>query len=223
VDQNEIAYTQIFGRTFLEKSYNRPVRISNRVVVKPPGADYARRPEDIVLEMAPGISFGIGDHPTTRLAVRAIETAMETKGNVRGEKRHKSGLDIGTGSGILAIALALFGVESITATDIDSCSIREAQENIRINGLSLRIRLLHTETLPMGASFDFITANLRFPTLYRLRNLLYRLLEPDGYLIVSGVKTEEVDELEESFVQSGFIVRQVEREKGWAGIILKRK
>ena len=101
VEDNEIVYTYNFGCSFLEKSMNRPTRISKRIVLKPPGTCYETSSDDIVINLEHGASFGSGEHPTTRLAVRGIEHALSANASLQGTKPTLA-LDIGTGSGILA-------------------------------------------------------------------------------------------------------------------------
>ncbi|MGD9245659.1 MAG: 50S ribosomal protein L11 methyltransferase, partial [Desulfobacterales bacterium] len=103
VANRQLIYTYNLGCSFLERSFNKPTRISKRVVLKPPGMHYTPKSDDVVIVIAQGASFGSGEHPTTRLAVRGIEVALSEK-NLLVKTNHTRVLDIGTGSGILAIA-----------------------------------------------------------------------------------------------------------------------
>ena len=102
VVQGQLEYTYEFGSTYLVRSFNKPVRISPHVVVKPPGHRYQPAPDDVVIQIKPGAAFGGGRHPTTRLSINAIEYVLKTA-SPDGLGQCCSVLDIGTGSGILAI------------------------------------------------------------------------------------------------------------------------
>ena len=129
VADQELIYTYQFGCSFLERSFNKPTRISRRVVLKPHGMTYRPDVEDVVIQIQQGAAFGSGDHPTTRLAIQGIETALfETACLKKGN--HSRTLDIGTGSGILAIAAVLLGIKTGTGIDIDPCARAEAGKNI---------------------------------------------------------------------------------------------
>ncbi|MDI6688126.1 MAG: 50S ribosomal protein L11 methyltransferase [Desulfobacterales bacterium] len=132
VAEQTLTYTYKYGQTFLEKSFNKPVRISKRVVVKPPSIAYRPKAGDLVIELLQGVSFGNGEHPTTRLAIRGIEHALSSDRFLRGDQ-NKFALDIGTGSGILAITAVLFGIDKAIGIDIDSVARSEAKNNISLH------------------------------------------------------------------------------------------
>jgi ribosomal protein L11 methyltransferase len=110
IAKGELIYTYQYGSTFLEKSFNRPVRISKHVVIKPPENSFESKPGDVVINLAKGASFGTGQHPTTRLAVKGVEYALRECDYFKGSKKTCL-LDIGTGSGILVIAAVLLGIQ----------------------------------------------------------------------------------------------------------------
>ena len=101
VEHRKLTYTYHFGCSFLEQSFNTPTRISKRTVLKPPGTRYTAKPEDVVVELRHGAAFGTGEHPTTRLAIKGVETAL-SKTELLQDKNDILALDIGTGSGVLA-------------------------------------------------------------------------------------------------------------------------
>ena len=138
VTRGQLEYSYEFGSTYLVPSFNKPVRISAHVVVQPPGHRYRPAPDDVVIQIKPGAAFGGGRHPTTRLSVNAIEYVLKTA-SPDGLRRRGSVLDIGTGSGILAIAAVCLGIQKGLGIDIDPCAISEARENIALNNLESRI------------------------------------------------------------------------------------
>ena len=213
----ELTYTYQFGCSFLEKSYEKPMRISKRVVLKPPGMVYDSSSCDIVIDILKGISFGFGDHPTTRLAIQGIESTLFNKyGDINVDDGRA--LDIGTGSGVLAIAAVLMGIQRAVGIDIDPCARVEAQKNIQLNGLEHRINILDTRVENIKETYSLITANLRYPTLKRLCSHMAGITQKKGAVVMSGIKSEEVEDLLDTFAQNGFQCTWKADEKGWAGL-----
>ena len=130
----ELTYTYEFGCTFLERSLKKPVRISRHVVLIPPDHSYRSKPNDVMVQITPGASFGAGNHPTTRLAIKAIEYVLLGDPAIE-KKQEGTVLDIGTGSGILILAAVLGGMEGGLGIDIDACARVEAATNVKNNGL----------------------------------------------------------------------------------------
>ncbi|RZB33824.1 MAG: ribosomal protein L11 methyltransferase [Desulfobacteraceae bacterium Eth-SRB2] len=221
VADRQLAYTYNFGCSFLEKSFNKPTRISKRVVLKPPGMRYTPKSDEVVIDISQGASFGSGEHPTTRLAVRGIESALSGK-DCLVKTNHSRALDIGTGSGILAIAAVGLGIKTSLAIDIDPCSRSEAKKNIRLNHMEDRIRILDRDIENINEKFSLITANLRYPTLKRLCSLISKITEQPGIVVVSGIKTDEVTDILESYTRKGFRCTWKAVEKEWAGMVFVR-
>ena len=217
----ELKYTYQFGCSFLEKSYEKPTRVSKRVVLKPPGMVYEPTSCDIVIDILKGASFGFGDHPTTRLAIQGIEAALFNKhGDINVDDGRA--LDIGTGSGVLAIAAVLIGIKRAVGIDIDPCARAEAEKNIKLNGLEHRISILDTRVEDIKETYSLITANLRYPTLKRLCPHIAGITQKKGAVVVSGIKIDEVEDLVDNFTQNGFQCTWKAVEKGWAGLVLSR-
>ena len=218
VEDRQLIYTYTLGCSFLEKSFNKPTRISKRVVLKPPGMNYTPESNDVVIDIAQGASFGSGEHPTTRLAVRGIEAALSGKNNFL-KMDHTRALDIGTGSGILAIAAVSLGVKKALAIDIDPCSRSEAKNNIRLNSMDHRIQVLDRDIEQINEKFFLITANLRYPTLVGLCSHISKLTEQPGMVVVSGIKTDEVTNILNSYTRNGFSCTWKAVEKDWVGMV----
>jgi ribosomal protein L11 methyltransferase len=218
VSSRELKYTYHLGCSFLEKSYEKPTRVSRRVVLKPPGMVYEPVSGDIVVDILKGASFGFGDHPTTRLAIYGIETALSENPGIL-EADNSRALDIGTGSGVLAIAAVLMGIKGAVAIDIDPCSRAEAQKNIQLNSLEHRINILDTGVEDIKETYSLITANLRYPTLTQLCLHITKITQKKGAVVVSGIKSDEVEDLLDNFSQNGFQCTWKAVEKGWAGMV----
>ena len=218
VADRQLVYTYNFGCSFLEKSFNKPTRISKRVVLKPPGMQYMPKSDEVVIDIAQGASFGSGEHPTTRLAVRGIEAALSGK-NCLVKTNHTRALDIGTGSGILAIAAVWLGIKKALAIDIDPCSRSEAKKNISLNNMEDRIQVLDRNIENINERFFLITANLRYPTIKRLCSHITKITEKQGMVVVSGIKTDEVTDILNSYTQKGFSCTWKAVEKDWVGMV----
>ncbi|MBT8366771.1 MAG: 50S ribosomal protein L11 methyltransferase, partial [Deltaproteobacteria bacterium] len=190
----ELEYTYEFGSTYLRPAFNKAVRISDHVVVKPPGYGFRPAPNDVVIQIQPGAAFGGGRHPTTRLSIRAIDYVLTT---VRPHRLSQdcSVLDIGTGSGILAITAVCLGVNTGLGIDIDPCAISEAAENRDLNHLQDRLIISDRKIETIDAAFSMVIANLRYPSLKILYPQMIRLTDSNGWLIISGFRTHEMQDL----------------------------
>jgi ribosomal protein L11 methyltransferase len=219
VTRGELSYTYIYGTSFLEKSFDRPVRVSNRIVIKPPDKAYQPKGGEVVINIARGAAFGNGTHPTTCLTLRALDFIL---GDSHYPKRGTplTGLDVGTGTGILAIALGKFGVQRVVATDIDPCAVSEATHNVFLNGLSEQVTITNTPLVELATSFSVILANLACPTLTRSSSLLSEKLEQDGILILSGFKEPASKDLAKTYSEHGLKLVREEIEHRWAALTL---
>jgi ribosomal protein L11 methyltransferase len=222
VATGEIAYTYEHGRTFLEPSFDRPVRVAERIVLIPPEKGFASRPEDVVIRIMPGASFGAGRHPTTRLALRGIEFAL-----TRCEKASTGPgtrvLDIGTGTGVLAMAAVLLGIEAGIGIDRDPCAVAEARANVRLNGLDALIAVDDTALERISGPFALIAANLRLPTLLRLAPSVAAWTPPGAAVVISGIRLEEEEALLSVYAKPSFEPLWCGEEDEWAGVALVRR
>ena len=221
IARRELTYSYQYGSTFIEKAFNRPVRISKHVVIKPLQNSFKPNPKDVVINLNQGASFGTGEHPTTRLAVRGIEYVLKECDDFQGSEKSCL-LDVGTGSGILVIAAVLLGVKKGMGIDTDPCSIAEAKENIKINGLEHRIDICDRDFEKIDRVFSMITANLRYPTIKRLLPYMYKTVHKNGFVILSGVKTDEIRDLLDIYQEKGFLCTWKENEQDWAGAVFEK-
>ena len=194
VVKGELEYTYEFGSSYLVPSFNKPVRISDRVVVRPPGHRFKPSPDDVVIRLQPGAAFGGGRHPTTRLSLRAVEYVLK-KVRPNWLSAHCSVLDIGTGSGILAIAAIGLGIKKGLGVDIDPCAIAEAAENRDLNLLQKRLAISDRRIEAIDASYSLVIANLRYPSLKHLYPQVTRLTDRSGWLVLSGFRSHELQYL----------------------------
>lgn len=221
VASGALAYTAEHGRTFIEPSFDRPVRVSERIVLTPPDRDVPPGPGEIVVRLRPGAAFGVGRHPTTRLALQGIEFAL--RGDAAARSRAGSRvLDIGTGSGVLAIAAVKLGIENGVGLDIDPCAVAEASHNVRLNDLAGRIEICDRGLERVEGVFSLVVANLRLPTLARLAAPIAALTMPGGALVVSGVQNAEQDVVVDVYGRQRFECAWSAAEDRWVGLMLSK-
>jgi ribosomal protein L11 methyltransferase len=131
-------------------------------------------------------------------------------------------LDIGTGSGVLAIAAILLGINRAIGIDIDSVARSEAKKSILINNLSSRIDIHNLSLDDIDQQFSLITANLRYPTLKKLYFRLNHITEPKAAVVVSGLKTTEMPDIKKLYTQKFFKLEKSEVEKGWGVMVFQK-
>ncbi len=221
VVKGELEYTYEFGSTYLVPSFNKPVRISDHVVVKPPGHRFKPAPGDVVISIQPGAAFGGGRHPTTRLSVRAIEYVLKTL-RPNWLSADCSVLDIGTGSGILAIVAVCLGVNKGLAIDIDPCAIAEAGENLDLNHLQDRLVISDRKIESIDASYSLVTANLRYPSLKNLYPQITKRTDTGGGVVLSGFRNHERQDLLGLYAGRHFEAVWNADELDWSAIVLKK-
>ncbi|MBN1841034.1 MAG: 50S ribosomal protein L11 methyltransferase [Deltaproteobacteria bacterium] len=221
VGLGELSYTYLYGTSFLEKSFDRPVRISKRIVIKPPGKAYRPQPEEVVIDLAAGAAFGNGAHPTTCLALQALDFALGDKIESQ-RKPSVTGLDVGTGTGVLAIALAKLGVQEVIGIDIDACAISEATQNVCLNNLAARVAISNAPLEDLKTCFSVVVANLAYPTLRRLSSLLSEKMEQNGVLVLSGFKEPASKDLGKTYAEQGLRLIREETDREWVCLVLRK-
>jgi len=219
VDNGFLMYLSRLGQTMISNNINRPVKISERIWIAPPNKctidDISN--ENIIIKISPGIAFGNGVHPTTKMCLQAIDTIFASDA-----KKIKSVLDIGTGTGVLAIATILLGAETCTGTDIDSCARAEAKLNIITNNISEdKIDISDTDIKMIETKFDFVIANLRYPTLISLSSIIAASTKVAGFVVLSGIRPEEKKLVLDHFMAKFSLLYDL-NESGWCALLLER-
>ena len=221
--RNEIAYSYHFGCTFLELSYNKPIRVTDAIVVKPPWCSFNANPEDVVIDMNAGASFGTGQHPTTRLSLQGLDFLFR-KENIIKNRKNERVLDTGTGSGILIIAAIKLGMAAGVGLDLDPCALAEARENVLTNGLESRIRISHEPVEDIRTEFFLTIANLRLPSLDRLFSHLLNCTMQNGYILLSGIKVEELALFQNVTQKAGRVDAVWQANAlGWSAVTFKKR
>lgn len=190
-----------------------PLKVGRRLLIVPPwsAASAAAR---LRLVINPGQGFGTGHHPTTYGALRAIEELC-------GARRADAALDVGTGSGVLAIAMGLLGAGDITAIDVDPAALENARENAALNAMRGRIRFSATPLHRLRRRFDLITANILSTTLIEMADALARLLARGGRLVLGGILNREAPGVLRHFRPPLRCVG-MRRDRGWTTLVLAR-
>ncbi len=195
----------------------KPVRASRRFVVRPSWETYVRRAKDKVIIIEPKMAFGTGTHETTQLVLQIIDDHMKSGARV---------LDVGTGSGILAIAAVKLKARSVLALDIEAEAIENAEENIRRNRVGARVRLFHGSVGSLSARdrrpYDWILANLQRSLIENVLSDLFQLLREDGTLVISGILYEEDDVVQEMIRHTGFRIEEARQRGEWMAYRLEK-
>ena len=170
------------------QQYFKPFEIVPGLVIKPSWEAYQPEPGQHVIEMDPGMAFGTGQHASTRMALALIKKSMQ------GTTANSQALDVGTGTGILAMAAALFGAERVVAIDNDPDAVRVAQENIEKNGLAGKIETSATPVERLQGAFQLVSANIVHDVLVEMAGILATLTAPGGHLVLAGILSGEQEE-----------------------------
>ncbi len=195
------------------KSFFKPIHITERILVKPPWSKWESSYGQIVIEINPKMAFGTGHHETTQLCLKLLEHHLKPEENV---------LDIGTGSGILAIAAAKLGANKVLALDIDENAIENASENIILNQTEecVEIHNQPLETIPPQV-FDLIVANIDRTTLTSLLPVLKHYSDNQSRFILSGILQEEQTRMEDYLTTNGFEIIEIQTREEWRGMVVK--
>lgn len=221
VQQGILIYSHRFSSTQLEINFQRCVGVTSRIVLCPETADPASFHSKVVIRLRRGEAFGLGDHPTTRLALRGMEIAVDRLA-VMFKPEEIRALDIGTGSGVLALAAAKLGVGQVCALDHDAVARYEARANVALNGLAADIQVASAPLEEMQAkTFTLIMANLRPPTLRVLFRQMARVARPPSMWVLSGFRSAEGNSLSDFLEKKGASILWREKMKGWAAILAR--
>ena len=203
------------------KAYFPVLRVGRRIVIRPTWRRHRREAEDVVIAMDPGMAFGTGLHPTTRLCLAALEPLADD-GRLTGARNGRlTGarvLDVGCGSGILAIAALRLGAASALGVDTDPIAIESTDANARRNGLARRTRA-RVGSLPSGEPpFDVVLANLIAGVLVPLAPALRREIIDGGTLVASGIFIDREAEVRSAFEAAGLLVTDRLAEGDWVAL-----
>jgi len=199
------------------KSNFKPLRITPRLVVKPPWGKYVRQKGQLVIEIDPGMAFGTGTHPSTQMCLQALEEI------VRSSSPFPSMLDVGTGSGILAIAARKLGVGRALAVDIDPVAIGWARKNASVNHINRGIEFRVGSPDGLRQKFDIIVANLLPQELLKVAPFLPKRMSSRGTLVISGLLRGQENEIVSALAEQGLEILRSRKSRGWACLVLRQR
>jgi ribosomal protein L11 methyltransferase len=196
------------------KKYFGVMKIGDALVIAPSWIEYEARPGETVVRIDPGMAFGTGQHPTTAMCLAALERFAPQAADV---------LDLGCGSGILAIAAAGLGAQRVLAIDIDPQAVKAARANAAENGVADRLEVREgTLDAAEGETFDIVVANISAITLERIAPAMITSVRPDGHIILAGFLTDATEAVLAPFLTRGYEVDSLPVEGVWQAIIAHR-
>jgi ribosomal protein L11 methyltransferase len=202
------------------KRYFKPLRVCSRIIICPTWEAYEPQPDETVLKLDPGQAFGTGGHTSTRLCLKALESLSED--TLSRQFLFSRVLDVGTGSGILALVAASFQARSVLAIDNDPLAVEAAKAHVALNkmGTVIQVELATPETVK--GPFSLILANLTLNDLISMAQVFKGLLSPQGVLVASGVLDTQARSLISAFGRQKLALRRLNLEEEWACILFDK-
>jgi ribosomal protein L11 methyltransferase len=198
------------------KQYYRPIPVGDKLLIKPSWeAPDPRWSDRLIIELDPGMAFGTGTHETTTMCLEILQTI-----DLAGKRM----VDLGSGSGILAIAAARLGVSSVEALDYDPVAVRVASENVSRNGVSDIVRVQESNLLAtVTGRYDVIVANIIARIIIAALPDVVKHLEPDGIFVASGIIREKADQVSAELASHGFTVVERLEAGEWVAFVAQRQ
>lgn len=193
------------------KQYYKPFKVGEKIVVVPTWEDYDISDDEIKVELDPGMAFGTGTHETTSMCIEIIE---------KHDISDKEIIDIGTGSGILAICAGKLGAKSVTATDLDEVAVSAAKSNIKLNNLEEKISVYHgnlADDIDVSEA-DIVVSNIIAEIIMVLSEDIPKILKKDGIFIASGIIKDKRDQVLDKLKTDGFEILNVMERGEWVAI-----
>lgn len=192
------------------KKYYKPFRVGRHLVVRPVWEKYEPQAGDKIISIDPGMAFGNGTHETTSMCLGLVEDYIKPGDTV---------LDVGTGSGILAIASVLMGAQSALGIDLDPVAVRVANENIERNGLSGRVHAQVGDLVKgIDTQADVVFANIIADAVILLSRAVRAHMKPGGVFVCSGIILEREQDVLDALAEAGFTVDRIEHRGEWSAI-----
>ncbi|MGI2326538.1 50S ribosomal protein L11 methyltransferase [Planococcus sp. YIM B11945] len=197
------------------KKYYHPVKISQRFTIVPTWETYHPVSSDeLIIELDPGMAFGTGTHPTTVMSLQALEKTVQPGQQV---------IDVGTGSGVLAIGAALLGADHIHALDLDEVAVQAAEFNVNLNKMQHKVDVVHGNLLEtIQEPGDVVVANILAEIIISFTDDAFQVVKPGGYYITSGIISPKKNDVKEALEASGFVIEDVMMMEDWVTIISKK-
>ncbi len=212
-DENLVTISSVDDNDWAEswKKYYKPIRIGEKIIIKPSWESFDLEENDIMIELDPGMAFGTGTHETTAMCTEALEKYVKSRDMV---------YDIGCGSGILSIVAAKLGASKVIGVDLDELCIKVSNENIKLNGVDDIVEIRQGNLLDVvEEKANIIVSNIIAEIISGMTKDLRNYLKEDGIFITSGIIIEKIDLVKNSLLENGFSIIDVVERKGWACII----
>lgn len=219
---NLIRNYEVQENVLLERNWNEEweksrevIRVTERILIKPTFKQYETKPNEIVITLDPKMSFGTGEHPTTKICINFLEKYLTPEMKV---------LDVGSGTGILSIVAAKLGASRVIAFDIDEWSFENGSENVKLNQVDeiVEVRKCELKDIPEN-NFHLIVANIQRNILIDLSESLKNKLTNDGILILSGLLESDREEIISKYSSIGFNEIEMMKIEEWIGIVMKKQ
>jgi ribosomal protein L11 methyltransferase len=196
------------------KKYFKPIEVGSRLAVVPSWEEYDNKDNRTILSIDPGAAFGTGTHATTSLCLALLENYIAD-----GDKM----LDIGTGSGILAIASCLLGADSAVGVDIDAQSVKTAKENAEINSIAEKCEFFVGDLADkVTGKYNIVCANIVADVIIKLLPDAKNFMQRDAFLIISGIIDIRRDDILKAVKDNGFIIAEEKNRDNWCAFVLKQ-
>jgi ribosomal protein L11 methyltransferase len=193
----------------------KPIKVTDKIVIKPTWEEYQKQAEEIIIELDPGLAFGTGYHGTTSGCLEMIEKYLQPDFDV---------LDIGTGTGILSIAATKLGAKSNFALDIDPVAVKVAKENAKLNQVLDQIDFAQGDLLDIvGGEYDLVIANILPHVIKRLIPDLPKVAKLGSISILSGIIEEKADMIKDELKNYNFEVKEIIQKEQWITIVAIRR
>ena len=193
------------------KKYYKPMKVSDRIVIKPSWETYNKKKGQVILTLDPGMAFGTGTHETTMLCMQAIDQYIRPDHSL---------IDIGCGTGVLSIGALLLGAKAATAIDLDGNAVEIARKNAQINKVLDRMTLVHGNLLDeIEGSYDIVVANIIADVINEISQYVTNYIKDGGLFISSGIIHERLDEVIEQIESVGLIIEKVAKMGEWAMVV----
>jgi len=190
------------------------IRISDKFVIKPTFKEYKAQPGEIVLTIDPKMSFGTGEHQSTKLIIKLLEKYVRPGICL---------LDVGSGTGILSIAAIKLGAAKTVAVDNDERCYENCIENCELNSVNCKVKIVRGEISNIKENnFDLIIANIHKDVLLNIADQIIEKLKPKGIVILSGLLLTDKEDIEEHYTKTGFETLEIETMDEWIAMVLKR-
>jgi len=198
------------------KKFYKPVKISDNIWIKPTWESIETNVEDpLVIELDPGMAFGTGTHPTTKLCVQALEKFVKQDDTV---------LDVGCGSGVLSIAAALLGADSVYAFDLDDVAVSSTRNNTNVNKMEAVIKVKQNNLLEgITEKADVIVSNILAEIIITFTQDVWECLKEEGYFIASGIISEKKELVVSNLHESGFKIVHTDLKDDWIVIVAQKR